>query len=224
MLKKLKSLFFVEEEGGSDKIEAAEKKKSQAAPKSPAQKSTKASDSSSMSNPSAAPSKKFIDVLLKAIEANNLEGFDYLEFKQSLQSLAKMDMDEVTRYQSALAMAKTMGADKKSLVSSGKHYLKVLQQEQQKFMQAHQSQQSKQVGDRENKIKQLENLIKEKNQKIAALQKEIEADKKSLETEKATINKAVAKVSATKDGFLAAFNQVSKQIEKDIAKIQQHLS
>jgi len=224
MLKKLKSLFFVEDESEVAKKKSEPAQKTGTSKSTTTKSTTASSGSASMSNPTAAPSKKFIDVLLKAIEANNLEGFDYLEFKQSLQSLAKMDMDELTRYQSALAMAKTMGADKKSLVSSGKHYLKVLKQEQQKFMQAHQSQQTKQVADRENRVKQLENLVKEKNQKIAALQKEIEADQKSLETEKATINKAAAKVSATKDGFLAAFNQVSNQIQNDIQKIEKHLS
>ena len=119
MLKKLKSLFFVEDESAAAAQGKSTSSEEKATPEANQSSVKKEVSSNKMSNPAAVPSKKFIDVLLKAIEANNLEGFDYLEFKQSLQSLTKVEMDEVTRYQSALAMAKTMGANKKSLVSSG---------------------------------------------------------------------------------------------------------
>ena len=56
-----------------------------------------------------------------------MEGFDYLEYKQSLQSLEKMNMDNQTRYQSAFAMAQTMGAKAKNLIDSAQYYLKVMQ-------------------------------------------------------------------------------------------------
>lgn len=225
MLKKLKGLFFVEDESSkttSTKGKAETKKAAKPKDSAPIESSAELS-STTPSNPNVAPSKKFIEVLLRAIESNNLEGFDYLEFKSSLQSLSKMEMDEQTRYQSAMAMAKTMGASKTSLLSSGNHYLKILKGEQTKFMQAHQSQKTKQVADRENKVKQLENLIKEKNQKIAALQKEIEKDQKSLEAEKANINRSAAKVAATKDGFLAAYAKVSQQIQNDLDKMKQFI-
>ena len=36
---------------------------------------------------------KSIDFLTRAIEKSNLPGFDYIEFKQSVVALLKMDMD-----------------------------------------------------------------------------------------------------------------------------------
>lgn len=222
MLKKLKALFVLEEpsqnkpEDGSNKAQATSKSKGKAA--APSSKV-----SSTMSNPNAPVNKKFLDVLLKAIEANNMEGFDYLEYKQSLQSLSKMDMDELTKFQSALAMAKTMGVDKKGLLNSGKHYLSVLKSEELKFLDAHKNQMTKQVSDREKKQNQLNNLIAEKTAKIKKMQAEIDAHQKALEIEKASINQSSAKVAATKDGFLAAYKQVRGQIESDLEKMKKYL-
>jgi len=219
MLNKLKSLFIVEDE-------STDKKAQETANESKSTSSNSASTGKSeakMSNPDAKPSKKFLDVLLKAIEANNLEGFDYLEYKQSLQSLSNMDMDEITRFQSALAMAKTMGANKTNLIKSAKHYLGILKEEEKKFMEAVENQRTKQISNKENKLKQLTNLIKEKEQKIKSLEAEIEKHKATLAKEKENINQSAAKVEATKDGFLAAYKQVYSQIQNDIDKMQSHL-
>jgi vacuolar-type H+-ATPase subunit I/STV1 len=221
MLKKLKSLFVVEDPNAPSSA-AKSPSKAKATTKS-SSKNTSSSSPAEMSNPNAPVNKKFLDVLLKAIEANNMEGFDYLEYKQSLQSLSKMDMDELTKFQSALAMAKTMGATKTKLIKSGNHYLNVLKQEEDKFLDAHQNQMTRQVADREKKSKQLVNLISEKQAKIKKLQAEIAQHEKALEAEKSTINKSAAKVAATKDGFLAAYRQVKGQIQADIDKMKQYL-
>ena len=111
MLKKLKSLFIVEDE--SNAKGTVEKKEPEVI-----QDKSKSGEEPIPSGDISVPvddgkiDQKFVDVLLKAIDNQNMEGFDYLEYKQSLQSLSKMDMDESTRYKSAFAMAKTMGATK----------------------------------------------------------------------------------------------------------------
>lgn len=224
MLKKLKSLF-IEDDGSPEASKAKPKTQGQAKDTSTA-KEDPALDievPSNPVNPTAKPDRKFVDVLLKAIEANNLEGFDYLEFKQSLQSLSKMDMDEKTRYQSAMAMAKTMGATPTNLIKSAKHYLAILKKEESKFLDAVKNQRSRQITDREKNLKSQANLIKEKEQKILQLQKEIEAHKKELEQSKGQINQAAAKVAATRDGFIAAYNSVVGQIVSDVEKMESHL-
>ena len=61
--------------------------------------------------------KKSVAFLLKAIKENNLPGFDYLEFKQSLNGLKKMDMDETTAIKSAFTTGSTVGLTKSKLIS-----------------------------------------------------------------------------------------------------------
>ena len=97
MFKRIKSVFIVEDESFVPKNEGSVATKKVATVKTP----------DIPVNRNASASDKFVDNLLKAIEANNLEGFDYLEYKQSLRSLSSMDMDEATKFNSAFAMAKT---------------------------------------------------------------------------------------------------------------------
>jgi len=232
MLKKLKSLFIVEDESAAKSAPAkspAKPAKAKAKPKTntgmvePVRKPNQSPTAPKVQNTGKAD-PKFVDVLLKAIEANNIDGFDYLEFKQSLQSMSNLDMDEKTKYQSAFAMAKTMGATPTKLVSSAKHYVNILRKEESKFSDALKNQRQRQVQDRENGIKQLENSIVEKQKQIKQLEAQIEDHKKQLAEKRETINTAVAKVENTKNGFVNAYNKVMGQIEADIQKMNQYIS
>lgn len=228
---KLKSLFFVEEEG------ATKQKKGRPNVAQPKKAATK---SSAKPKPTPAPSPtpeitesgegrkgqvtgKFMEILFGAMEKHNLDGFDYLEFKESLKSLEKMPMDEQTRFQSAFAMAKTMGASPNKLVDAAKHYLKILQQEEKKFEQALNNQRSRQIGGREKQIKDLEVGIQQKAKHIKKLTQEIEQSQKQLEAIKGEISGAVSKVETTKNNFIASYNLVVAQIQKDIDNMQKYL-
>ena len=64
--------------------------------------------SADYNTPDGKADPKFINILLKSIEKNNLGGFDYIEYLSSLQKLDNMAMDEATKYKSTFVMAKTM--------------------------------------------------------------------------------------------------------------------
>lgn len=224
MLKKLKSLFIIEEEvPKSTSTGNIQKGKPRINPKNadvippaeveeiPVNEDVKAPD-------------KFINSLLGAIENNNLEGFDYLEYKQSLKSLEGMELDEETRFNSAFAMAKTMGATKENLLSSANHYINILNEEKSKFNTAYEKQQQKQVQDREEKLINLENSIKKKEEQIKKLQEEIKSAKAEFEKKKKEINSAAAKVALTRDQFFAAHKKVNDQIEIDIERMNKYLT
>lgn len=226
MLKKLKSLFIVEDdtpktvsstEASADKIETAPE------PDTSEQLADMPVSEPSQLPPDSKPDGKFVNVLLKAIDAANEEGFDYLEFKQSLQSLANMDMDEATRYQSAFAMAKTMGATPEQLLKSADTYLKVLDREAKKFKQALSSQRSKQVTGRESQLKDLQKAVALKKKKIQELTAEIEGHQEELGQQKESIEQAKAKVEMTNQQFQLAYQSVVKQITKDSDRMKKYL-
>ncbi len=240
MLKKLKGLFVVEDENANKSqtapskepsIEEIEKSLKQSGEQtasssptsSPASQKPELKSNTSQAAPSGKPDAKFVDVLLKSLEENNQKGFDYLEFKQALQNLGNVDMDQKTRYQSALAMAKTMGATKSTLLQSAKAYTKVLDSEGAKFKQASQNQMQKQVVGKEDEIKGHQKAIADKEAMIKKLQKEIEQHKLQLEKTKTSLNNASAKVQLTTDKFMLAFNSVKGQILKDIEHMQSYL-
>lgn len=227
MFGKLKKLFILEDGDESKKAAAkAEENQQQEVASSPPKVTAKGITidiPNTTPPPGGKPDTKFVDILLKAVEKDNLEGFDYLEYKSSLQSLSSMDMDEATKYKSALAMATTMGATPAKLISTAKHYLKTLDTEKSKFQEALQGQKAKQVTGKEDTINKISEAIAKKKQRILELQKEIETDSKKVENMKAGINDAVAKVQSTSDSFHYAYNVVTGQIIADVEKMQAYL-
>ncbi|MBR9921667.1 MAG: hypothetical protein GYB31_12585 [Bacteroidetes bacterium] len=217
VFKNIKSLFVVEE--GS-------------APAKPASAKKETATSSSTSTPQVTESKagakgkvtgKFMDVLFSAMEKNNLDGFDYLEYKQSLKSLSKMKMDDATRYQSAYAMAETMGATPAKLINSASHYIQVLQKEEEKFESALSKQRHQNISEKEKQVKEMDLLVKQKEDQILKLKKEIEATRKKQETLRKQVKDATAKVETTKNNFIASFNQLVGQIHTDLEAMKQYL-
>lgn len=227
MLKKLKGIFIeeIDEPKSVPKPSSkatSEPTKSKAASKS--SESTNTTAKSSASVKSGKPKEKFVNMLLTAIEENDLDGFDYLEFKQSVKSLGSVELDEAKKYQSAFAMASGMGLSKDKLFKSAQHYADVLGNEEKKFMEAFEKQRATQINERENRSALLEKSIKAKQEQIQKLQKEIDAEKKKLASAESDIKKAVAKIEATKESFYGSYRMVLDQIKGDIEKFNQYLS
>jgi ABC-type transporter Mla subunit MlaD len=168
--------------------------------------------------------QKFTDILLKALEVNNQEGFDYFEFKRSLQNLIKMDMDEATVYKSAYATAQTLGATPNGLISSAQRYLTVLQKEEEKFKVALGNQKSKQIDGGLQEIKQFEQSIVDKKKQIEKLMEEIAQLETHLAKMKGEIQESAQKIESTRADFVASYSNLVSQINKDIENIGKYLN
>lgn len=222
MLDKLKSLFIIEEPGVKE------------ASKLPNQEVNAQSSTATVSQPaetipsnasttSQKPDLKFTELLFKAIDDHNQSGFDYLEYKNSIKSLEKVIPDEAMRFQSAFAMAKTMGATKEGLVQSASTYLSVLENEDKKFKEALQNQKTKQIQSRAEQVSQIEKSIQEKQQLIDKLNQEIQAAKEQFAKTKAEIDESVVKIDLTNQQFVASYQLVYGQITGDIEKMKTNL-
>ncbi len=226
MFKNIKSLFIIEEEESSkptaeekDKVSEKTVKQSSSASVHPTSKSKTHTHKA----PTGQVRTQFTEILFKAMEQQNLDGFDYLEYKQSLRSLEKMPMDEKTRFQSAFAMAQTMGASPEKLIQTAQHYLDVLKNEENKFEKALASQKQKQIGSKESQLKKLQQVIQEKNERIKELTLEIQGHQKEITVLKDKIGDAVVKVETTKNDFLASYEALVKQIVNDMANMKNYL-
>jgi len=225
MLKKLKDLFVVEDGKDGAKKETPKVNKKPAPKKPTAAKNDPSAPKIDTTPPprgEGQPEEKFVNRLLQSLEENNLEGFDYLEYKQSLQSLGGMQMDEATKFKSSLAMAKTMGGTPDRLISSANHYLKVLDKEEKKFQEALANQQNRVVSGQKTSIKQLEESIAQKEKQIEQFKLEIAKQKEQLKKTKTSIDGEVAKIQTTKMGFYAAYHIVVDQIKDDVAKMSKY--
>lgn len=225
MFDKLKKLFVIEDENAAKNESATNKyepTKSTNSPKPNIDIPT-IKTSEDYNTPSGKADQKFVDILLSAIEKNNLEGFDYLEYKSSLQGLDNMAMDEATRYKSAFVMAKTMGVTPEKLLNSAKHYVGILNKEETKFIDALKNQRQKQVVSREDELTRIQKEVEAKKAQIKQLNKEIEAHESSYKSTKDGINKSAAKVEKTNDRFMHAYKVVLGQIMTDVENMKKYL-
>lgn len=231
MFDKIKKLFVVEE---NDPLKKALEQKSQEEAESvaPAQEMVPDRTAATQNTPSKPQTSrptggkvtdKFMNILLGAMDKSNLDGFDYLEYKQSLQSLQNMDMDESTRYQSAFAMAKTMGATPQNLLETANHYLTILKAEEQKFGQALVSQKDKQIGGRRQRLEKLDQAMEQKRKQIEQLTKEIQTHEQESAQIKEQITDSTVKVENTKNNFVVTYQLLTSQIQEDIRKMQTYL-
>lgn len=168
--------------------------------------------------------EKFMQALFGAMEGANLDGFDYFEFKQSLQNLVNMPMDEATRYKSAFAMASTMGATPPKLVNSALHYLEILKTEYSKFSQAAENQRIAQVGNKQGQVENLEAVMQQKAEQIKKLTDEITQHRQDVTKLKEDIAQSTVKVEQTQKDFSATYQSLVGQIEQDVTNMKNYLA
>lgn len=167
--------------------------------------------------------EKIKDTLLQSLLDNNMDGFDYFEFKQSLLTLSKMPLDEATQYKSAFATAATMGITKENLLQSADYYKKVLQREKEKFDLAVKGQNNANVLKKKEELETLKAVILEKSDQIKRLTEEITEHNTQIDEINKFISQAEGKIIGTVNNFESAFTSVNGAIEIDIEKINKHL-
>lgn len=225
MLKNLKSLFIVED----DKPKAAPAKDSlKKETNNNTSKKTKNKPVTTNATPlnadtSGTVDQTIVEKLLSAIEKNNLEGFDYLEYKKSLKALEKMPMDEATKYRSAFATASTMGVTLEKLLNTVRFYIGVLDKENEQFVGTFKNQFTDKVANKEKEITQFEGIIKEKAEKIKQLTEEIARHQDQIADLKVKLEEGKLKINQTQSNFTESYTLLKSQFEEDIVKMHQYL-
>lgn len=222
MLKKFKSLFIIEDGASPGDEKTAPEKVPESKKENPV------NPGKVFQVPTGAVGKgkvqdKFLEVLFGALESNNQEGFDYMEFKDFLKSLVNVPMDESTRIKSAFATAQTMGATKDKILSSAREYISLLANEQTKFQEALVGQKERNLTGKQNEIKQLEQTIKNKESEIEKLKADLQSHRQQIGDLEKEINVASEKLAQTASDFEATYQALVGQIQGDVRNIESHL-
>ena len=236
-LKNLKSLFVVEEEEAKKQAEAAkneQKKEEKSSGTPPKNEEHNKENKRELKNSPPPPKEKKKDTkgqfdqrnyefLMSAIEKNNLEGFDFLEFKSTLKALDHLPMDEATKYQSAFATASTLGLTKDKLLSSADYYKDVLHKEKEHFLQEFQQQVEQRIHAQDSKIQQLNQAIINKSEQIKKLQEEIKEHQAQLAKVQSKVNEVSFKIEKTKNNFMATYEYLIGKFNEDVQKLKEFL-
>lgn len=164
-----------------------------------------------------------VEALTKALEKKNLPGFDYLEYKQSLDALTQLGIDEATAFKSAFATAATMGLTKEKLLQTAQHYKKVLLEEKTQFDNSVQRQLEQRVEGKRREVEMLKKKVAEYQQKIQQLEAQIRSSQETIDQADATIAEAREKIEGAKDNFDHTLQSMINDIDKDISNIQTFL-
>jgi chromosome segregation ATPase len=217
VLKNLKSLFIVEATEGSPPEGVQPEKTAQAPVRE------EANHAPAPPVVPSGPDERFLSVLLSALEEHNVDGFDYLEYRESLRSLQSVPMDEATRFRSAYAMAQTLKADLTHLLRSGRVYLNVLDQEQKNFSEALEKRETIEIGGRQARMADLDQEVQRMQAEIEKLMAGITRARQEKETIEAELLASQQRMQETRDRFQASFGYLSGEIREDLQKMEQYI-
>lgn len=159
---------------------------------------------------------KFINILEGIIEQNNLPGQDYFEFKQAVENMNSLPMDEKTKFQTVYSVLSLQGCKKDILLTSLDKYIQLIQNEKNNF-------------DVEMQTTHKEN-VQSKLVKAEELKKEVEGITKKLTELNSTIltlsQEAQAeemKIRATEANFKASADVIIGEMVSDKEKINKYI-
>lgn len=221
MLDKLKSLFVVEDE--EQNIPKEKQEEGQDVQVTQEEASTSEPVAQKSNRGSGTVDVKITEKLLSAIDQNNLDGFDYLEYKNALKALEKLPMDEATKFRSAYATAATIGATLEGLVKSAKFYIGILDKENQTFLSSYDKQVKQNISSKEDDLVEFDNIIKLKSEQIMILTQEIQKHQREIEQIKAKLTESKQMMQSTQENFRTSYLTLRRHLEEDVVKMEEYL-
>lgn len=228
-LNKIKGLFIIPE----DEIEGGEKKtepqKKEVVKKTESKKTTTSTGTPIKTSINKVESKEpvkgevnkqIFNSLTKAISDANLPGEDYLEFISALQAMKGIDLQESVKMQTVLATLSTKGLTVQKIIESADYYLKVLENEKDKFKQAMAQQTTGKIDGKHKQIKKLEQEKLQMEEQIKVLKDKINNNKEQIAKIEKDIAESDSKIKKTENDFNVTYEYVSNQIVDKIEKIK----
>lgn len=186
--------------------------------------SSKPAQNPETANVSSESNERFLEILAQVLEKNNQPGFDYLEFRKAVQSIAQMQhLDEPNQFKTAFAAAQAFNVDANTLFDSAKKYLNVLEAEQIQFNKTADQYLQNQLNQKQAESGQLKLTIRQAEEKLAQLQAQLDEDKKKLNSLEGDLSNAQHKVDSNKAAFANAYVKVVQQIKDDLQKMENYI-
>ena len=155
---------------------------------------------------------KFIQMLEEVIAQNNIPGQDYFEFKQAIENMGSIVMDDKTKFLTVYNVLSLQGCNKDVLLSSLDKYVQIIQLEKENFTKEMQAEYSVRVQSKVDEVerakKELETITKRMadiNNTILQLSQEAQAED--------------MKLRATEANFMASADIIMNEMINDKQKI-----
>lgn len=160
--------------------------------------------------------------LVQVLLESNVEGYDYLEFRDSINNMQAVIPSEPDRYKAAFAaVSSIVSVDK--LTETADYYLSRLDSKKLEFEEAAKAMYEQNVTGKEKDVDSIEQSIAEKQEQITRLNQEIsELQQSKMGLQNEAINEK-AKIEKVNLNFNTTFDEIYKSIEQDKVKINTYL-
>lgn len=163
--------------------------------------------------------KQLMDVLLE----NNLEGYDYLEFRKSLNDMRSIIPSEPDRYKATYtAVQSVISVDE--LIRATEFYITKLSDKKEEFDQTVASMVEQNVTAKETEADSIEGQITQKQEEITRLNQEIAELQQSKMSLQNDVISEKAKIERVNLNFITTYNDMVQSIQQDKTKISTYLS
>jgi len=219
VLSKFTSLFYESDKPKTpqEPPKAAPEKQGAAVPAVPVRVSTR---------PVAIPGQtdpEMLKILEEAIEAANIPGFDYIEFRDVLVNMSTLGLPEPKMFQAAFASAQIAQVTKQKLLEAIDLYIKVIETKANEFHDYVAGLEATDVSGKDQSIADLDKLIEEDATKIQELTAAIQDRRKrqdELRMEKAQADMEIKNKTAA---FEATKATVVDKLTSDRSKIDTYI-
>ena len=164
-------------------------------------------------------------MLSDAVDASNLDGNDFLEFMQSLNSMKHLTVDENTKFNMVFStLASTQGGFTKEIcLNSIKHYLGVIDGEKAIFLGEMQNATNSLVNEKIAEKERLEQMAQSKAEQIQLLQEEIEQISSNVGELNTEAEDAKVKIAQKEADFEVTLEQLVGQLTSYEKKVNEIL-
>ena len=173
--------------------------------------------------PQGTRKQEVVDFLFKVRVENNLQGPDYHELALALEDMKADTPDEKDRIVNAFKVFKTMGLTPEKLIETANHYKKLYAQKREGFESSVNKELQVAVGDREGQKEQLSTRNLKIDEEIKILTAEKMKNEEKIKTLNDEIQSNSQRITERKADFIATYDDVVGEIDRNISLINQHL-
>lgn len=168
--------------------------------------------------------KEFIESLNRALEAENLPGFDFFEFQELYRRFLGEGRGEGEALQTALLSAETMRVTKNTLIANYRHYEKIMLTQKAQFEKELERFYEENIKDPHRRQSEIDQKIAENEKKIQELQAEIETLKQKKIDMGINAERAQEQTVEVRAAFEKAHVEISTSLKALVDKLKSQSS
>lgn len=145
--------------------------------------------------------EKFVAMLESVVANNNIPGLDYIEFKQAVEKMASLPIDETNKFLSVYSIFETQGCSKQTLLNSIDKYISLIKNEQETFnseiavsFNENVEKRKQEIENAKEEITKLNNKIVELNGFIMSTTQEVQQEEMKLKMADSNFKQSVQRV------------------------------